>query len=265
MKTSPLARAFIDGMMAEMASTVSALTGHAATVVSGEAPTGAAWVVTLRVSGAHRGTASLALDGAGTEALARDAMGPDADVSQPAIARLIRELVEQAAGALGRQSAFSGMTVAVDAIDTGSASGRSGVAHTIVMGEGHLHVTAAAEIETPGRSASVASEPDGRAAIAPSTSLATTTPSNNWDVLLDIDLPLRVRFGATEMSIRSLSALGPGSLLDMGRAPEDPVEIVVCGRVIARAEVVVVDGNYGVRVTDLLSATERVRALEAQL
>ena len=84
----------------------------------------------------------------------------------------------------------------------------------------------------------------------------------NLDVVLDIDLPLVVRFARTTMSIRSLSTLGPGSIVDMERSPDDPVQILVGDRVIARGEVVVVGGNYGVRITDLTSPAERVR-LEA--
>jgi len=65
------------------------------------------------------------------------------------------------------------------------------------------------------------------------------------------------------MSVKALSGLGPGSIVDMNRSPDDLVEIVVSDQVIARGEVVVVAGNYGVRVTELLSPADRVRALEA--
>ena len=60
-----------------------------------------------------------------------------------------------------------------------------------------------------------------------------------------------------------LAALGPGSIVDMGRSPDEPVEMLVGEQVIARGEVVIVGGNYGVRITDLVSAAERVRVLEA--
>ena len=86
---------------------------------------------------------------------------------------------------------------------------------------------------------------------------------NNLDVVLDIELPLTVRFGSTEMSIKALSALGPGSIVDMGRSPDDPVHVLVGDRVIARAEVVIVGGNYGVRITDLINPTDRFREAEA--
>jgi flagellar motor switch protein FliN len=90
-----------------------------------------------------------------------------------------------------------------------------------------------------------------------------TTQSTNMDVVLDMELPLIVRFGRTVMSLKALAALGPGSIVSMGRSPDDPVELLVSDQVIARGEVVIVGGNYGVRVTHLVSPTDRAKGLEA--
>ena len=91
---------------------------------------------------------------------------------------------------------------------------------------------------------------------------APTVSGQNLDLVLDVELPLIVRFGRTQMSFRALSSLGPGSLLDLGRTPDDPVEMLIGERVIARGEVVIVGGNYGLRVLDLISPAERARAME---
>ena len=80
----------------------------------------------------------------------------------------------------------------------------------------------------------------------------------NLDVILDIDLPLSVRFGQTDLSLEALTRLGPGSVIDLGRSPDDPVDVLVNGRLVARAEVVVVGGNYGVRILEVVSAADRV-------
>jgi flagellar motor switch protein FliN/FliY len=69
--------------------------------------------------------------------------------------------------------------------------------------------------------------------------------------VLDVDLPLVVRFGRAVMPLRALADLGPGSVIDMGRSPDEPVELLVGDRLIARGEVVIVGGNYGVRITEL--------------
>ena len=86
---------------------------------------------------------------------------------------------------------------------------------------------------------------------------------NRIDVILDIDLPVVVRFGHTELPIRVLSRLGPGSVIDLGRSPDDPVEVLVSNRVVAHGEVVIVGGNYGVRILDVASQSERARSMEA--
>ena len=84
----------------------------------------------------------------------------------------------------------------------------------------------------------------------------------NLDVILDIDLPLSVRFGHAELTLDALTKLGPGSLIELARLPDDPVELLVNGKLVARGEVVVVGGNYGVRVHEVVSAAERIRTLE---
>jgi len=76
-------------------------------------------------------------------------------------------------------------------------------------------------------------------------------PDTRLDAVLDVELPLVVRFGRAVMPLRSLADLGPGSVIDMGRSPDEPVELLVGERLIARGEVVIVAGNYGVRITEL--------------
>jgi flagellar motor switch protein FliN/FliY len=78
-------------------------------------------------------------------------------------------------------------------------------------------------------------------------------------VILGIDLPVVVRFGRTEMAIRALTKLGPGSVIELGRSPDDPVDVLVGERVVARGEVVIVGGNYGIRIQEVISNPFRER------
>jgi flagellar motor switch protein FliN/FliY len=99
------------------------------------------------------------------------------------------------------------------------------------------------------------------------TPAAAATPARNdlrLDAVLDVDLPLVVRFGRAIMPLRSLADLGPGSVIDMGRSPDEPVELLVGDRLIARGEVVIVGGNYGVRITELAAGRPQVTGLEAR-
>ncbi len=86
---------------------------------------------------------------------------------------------------------------------------------------------------------------------------------NQLDVILDIDLPMVVRFGHTEMTIEALTRIGEGSVIDLGRSPHEPVDLLVSGRLVARGEVVVVSGHYGVRVLELVSGENAGTGMEA--
>jgi flagellar motor switch protein FliN/FliY len=77
-------------------------------------------------------------------------------------------------------------------------------------------------------------------------------------LLMDMEMPLLVRFGSTRMLMSDLLALGPGSVVEFRRSPEDPVDLLVNGRVVARATVVVVQGNYGVRITEIATQREEL-------
>ncbi len=83
------------------------------------------------------------------------------------------------------------------------------------------------------------------------------------DVILDIDLPMVVRFGHTEMTVEALTRIGEGSVIDLGRSPHEPVDLLVSGRLVARGEVVVVSGHYGVRILELVGGDRPDVGLEA--
>jgi flagellar motor switch protein FliN len=74
--------------------------------------------------------------------------------------------------------------------------------------------------------------------------------------LLDVKLPLSISFGSAQMPLREVLKLTIGSSVELNRVAGDPVEIIVNDRVIARGEVVVVDGNYGVRVKQIVGRGE---------
>ncbi|HWF09022.1 MAG TPA: flagellar motor switch protein FliN [Bryobacteraceae bacterium] len=84
--------------------------------------------------------------------------------------------------------------------------------------------------------------------------------SRTFDLLLEVALPVAVSFGRTSMQIREVLKLNTGSIVELDRFVSDPVEVIVNDCVIARGEVVVVDGNYGVRINHLASREERLRS-----
>lgn len=85
--------------------------------------------------------------------------------------------------------------------------------------------------------------------------------AGNLDLLLDIQLPVVVRMGQTEMQMGELLKLTPGSILELNRSADAPVELLVNGKLIAKGEVVVVDGNFAFRITEIDTRAARIRSL----
>jgi flagellar motor switch protein FliN len=81
------------------------------------------------------------------------------------------------------------------------------------------------------------------------------------DVLLDVRLPISVELGRTEMEVKEILECGPGTVIELTKLAGEPVDVYINGRLVAQGEVVVVDEHFGVRVTSLLTPSERVRSL----
>ena len=90
---------------------------------------------------------------------------------------------------------------------------------------------------------------------------ANETPKNSGtlDLLLDVELPVSVSFGKAQMPLQQVLKWTSGSIVELESTVNEPVEVVVNNCVIARGEVVVVDGNYGVRVQQIVSRAERLQ------
>ncbi|MEP6715346.1 MAG: flagellar motor switch protein FliN [Terriglobia bacterium] len=84
--------------------------------------------------------------------------------------------------------------------------------------------------------------------------------SKTFDLLLDVALPVSVSFGRTTLEIREVLKLTTGSIVELNRLMSEPVEVIVNDCVIARGEVVVINGNYGVRITELASREDRMKS-----
>lgn len=81
------------------------------------------------------------------------------------------------------------------------------------------------------------------------------------DRILDIPLMLSAQLGNTRMLIKDLLQLGPGSIVELDKLAGEPLEVLVNERLVARGEVVMVNEKFGIRLTDVISPTERVNKL----
>ncbi len=107
---------------------------------------------------------------------------------------------------------------------------------------------------------------------APSVTGAKNRPRNTTDgeagvraftSVLDVELPVSVSLGTARLSLEEVLKLGEGSVVPLGREVSEPVIVRVNGRVVARGEIVVVRGSYGVRIQELSSLSERLQELNS--
>src|SRR5699024_705143 len=84
----------------------------------------------------------------------------------------------------------------------------------------------------------------------------------NLDMLLDIPLNIKVELGRTKRTIKDILELSSGSIIELDKLAGEPVDILVNEKLIAQGEVVVIDENFGVRVTDIISQTDRIMKLK---
>src|SRR5436853_6027735 len=88
-----------------------------------------------------------------------------------------------------------------------------------------------------------------------------TEDGSNLALLMDVQLPVSIRFGETEMLLEEIVKLGIGSMIELNSGIDQPVELVVNNRTLARGEIVTVDGFYGIRITEITNAGERFKSL----
>ena len=93
-------------------------------------------------------------------------------------------------------------------------------------------------------------------------SLSVTQSSKTLDLLMEVELPVSVSFGRARLLLKDVLKLNTGSIVELNRAVSEPVEVIVNNCVIARGEVVVLEGNYGVRINQIISRQDRLRTLK---
>lgn len=230
------------------------------------------WMVAeLRFSRGSGGAHALVLPRADAAGLAQLAIGEDPDESAVLSAdheNALREMVNQmmaSAGAslkglLGRPVSFAPADLQViEAGDPWTPPAHSAALAWLSV-DGSQRATLALMIPD-----TVAEELSARHAPAsrePATDEASAdAPPPGLDLILDITLPITVELGRTKMLIRDILALGPGSVVELDRLAGEPVEILVNDRSIARGEVVIIDENFGVRLTHISRPADRIRSL----
>jgi flagellar motor switch protein FliN len=224
-------------------------------------PSGRQWIAVIKSDSSAHGVGEICFDEVGAASATALIMGLNETPPDASILDTLREALTQALSSF-KENSTHGVLLRVAQLDTKEKASVPAVAGCMFEAAG----MAAPLLVSFGGSLDLAEEEsaaDAAAAHAVLEHPSEESPADRIDVILDIDLPLIVRFGRTELPLRTLARMGPGSLIDLGRGADDPVDVLVSNRVVARGEVVIVGGNYGVRILDVVSPKERIRSMEA--
>jgi flagellar motor switch protein FliN/FliY len=199
-----------------------------------DAPRADGWSVALAVSGAATGRIAVWTDRASAAACARIALKTDGMPGDVEVSEWLASLAQDAATAAAARPELAGVEFGAAKTSVGQAPADARTFYLAV----------------PNVASCVLAVGTDRPAVSQKAS------DDRLGAVLGVELPLVVRFGRTVMPLREIADLGPGAVIDMGRSPDEPVEVLVGDRLIARGEVVVVGGNYGVRITALASSAD---------
>ncbi|KVT38458.1 flagellar motor switch protein FliN [Burkholderia ubonensis] len=101
----------------------------------------------------------------------------------------------------------------------------------------------------------------GAGVFQPLSKAASTSTHNDIDMILDIPVKMTVELGRTKIAIRNLLQLAQGSVVELDGLAGEPMDVLVNGCLIAQGEVVVVNDKFGIRLTDIITPSERIRKL----
>lgn len=120
------------------------------------------------------------------------------------------------------------------------------------------HADDAALASSLDRPAEVAADRPTQAAFTPIEGLVR---QGNLELLMEVELGVTLQFGCRQATLREVLELAAGAVLELDREIDEPVDLLLNGRVVARGDVVVIDGNYGLRVSQVASQQQRVGSL----
>lgn len=94
------------------------------------------------------------------------------------------------------------------------------------------------------------------------TEAGTVSGPNNISMLMDLELPVAVELGRVRMLVKDILGLGPGAVIELNKFSGEPVDVYVNNRKFAEGEVVVIDQNFGVRISALIGPNEKLENLQ---
>jgi len=239
-------------------------------------PTDAATIIRIDISGSLTGLCEIALSAAMSAQfsalLTGETLAPGVEISADVVeaaAELIQQICGNAADRL--RGAFGPLELKpAPTTERNSTSGERQlflIARDKDVLEFELHIVnlsvTVQEEAAPAEASSAEASPQNAATLSAPASTTELAPaaSRNLDLLLDIELSASLRFGTRQMLLKDIIELCSGSVVELDRRVQDPVELLIDGRVIAKGEVVIVEGNYGLRILQVAAPSDKVACL----
>jgi flagellar motor switch protein FliN/FliY len=211
------------------------------------------------ISGDEQGRFSVILDPALLESpLVGEGMDQKAGWSE-----ILKEVADAACGEL---LAKTGKKCRVEKFEENSGESKVSSAFQLKSGERLYTILVRDEVRVPKPTAPApaAQQPAPQQSAPPATH-QTQAPSPSLsagiELLLDIELEAALRFGCKELPLSEILDLGPGDVVQLDRNVADPVDLIVGDKIVARGEVVLVNGNFGLRVTEVASPRKRLESI----
>ncbi len=210
---------------------------------------------TAVLSGDAEGDFTVALDPALMET---PLLGEGAD-QKAAWSELLKEAAEAAAGEL---LARTGAHCRVESFRETAEGGPATRAFELKSGAKSWQIQVRDEVREGAREASSAhTEPKVAAADAPRELRGQSPTAGGIELLLDVRLEATIRFGCRELPLKEILELGPGDVVTLDRHIAEPADLIVGDKIVARGEVVLVNGNFGMRVTEVAAPRKRLESI----
>lgn len=230
-----------------------------------QTPDASALCFQISLSGGLRGEALIQVGPADALLLAQKFLAESVDPSQelsPERKEALQELLRQMAGSVATalKSMFGETKLEVTGVDTPT---WQGVTVTLLASDTDssklpLCLRLSSELLA---SVSSTKSADSAPALASGEASAALTHEPNFDLLLGVNLNLTLRFGQRVLPLREILDLTSGSVIELDREVQEPADLLLGDKLIARGEVVIVDGNYGLRITEVVDARQRIGTL----
>jgi len=241
-----------------------ALAGEAELVESLPRPTESSFAFTVTLSGEQAGRFTVVVD---ESVLDTPLLGEGVD-QKAAWGELLREIAEAAVGEL---LARTGEKCRVEGFAASQGESQVSRAFSLKNGERAWTLLVRDEVHSAGEDMRAACE-DGpseatvvhdpvEAPVVGAGAVETGVVGAGVDLLLDVELEATIRFGCREMPLGEILELGAGDVVQLDRHISDPADLVVGDKIVARGEVVLVNGNFGLRVTEVAAPRKRLESI----